>query len=308
MEEKMKKLLLLLTAAAVVFTVWGCSFSSPYDYGTNWLLRENDIPQYYSQFDLFYIGKAPAGYGDTHDIQFNWTKTHTNDIFGRGVRVFAPEIQQPDVKNVTEALEYYLDNFHKPGHPFVLLAEGKAADLLYQAMRKTGGLTVKNGFIAAYLPDMQPKSAEQIADDFYWKDLKAAANADDYGVIVSWTSCINNEKMDNPALQKGVYCINPLNWKLDATPGTAKENIQAVFYMPEHKNIFWRKVEVKNFCGAVIDPEKGVLNINCPPPLLHVVNGRFTNNCISIFAGNIVANAKNRTQLLVKDRKWKCVK
>ena len=304
----MKKLFYLLISIITVGVFSGCSFVSPYDYGTNWLIRENDIPQYYSKFDLFYIGKAPAGYGDTHDIQFNWTKTHTNDIFGLGVRVFAPEIQEPDVKNVTAALEYYIENFHQPGHPFILLAEGKAADLLYDAMRKIGGLTVKNGFIAAYLPDMQPKTAEEIADDFYWDGLKAASDAGDYGVIVTWISCINGEKMDNPVLKPGIYCINPLNWKLDGTKAEAKENIKAVFYMPEHKNIFWRKVEVKNFCGAVIDLKKGILNVDCPPPLLHVVNGKFTNNCISIFAGNIAENAHKRTQNLIKYREWKSVK
>ena len=304
----MKKLLYLLYLLAVVMLFSGCVSSSPYDFGTNWLIRENDVPLYHSRFDLFYIGKAPAGYGDTHDIQFNWTKTHTNDIFGRGVRVFAPEIAMPDVENVTDALKYYLENFHEDGHPFILLAEGKAADLLYAAMKKVSGLTAKNGFIAAYLPDMQPKTAEQIADDFYWEDIKAAVNADDYGVIITWTSCINNEKMDDPALKKGIYCINPLNWKMDATSASASENIKAVFYMPEHKNIFWRKVEVKNFCGAVIDPEKGVLNVNCPLPLLHIINGKFTNNCISIFAGNIAANAQKRVQNLIKYREWKRVK
>ena len=298
----------MLTAAVMVSVFTGCSSASPYDYGTNWLIRENDVPQFHSLFDLFYIGKAPAGYGDTHEVQFNWTTTHTNDIFGRGVRVFAPEIATPDVENVAEALEYYLENFHKPGHPFVLLAEGKAADLLYAAMKKVSGVTVKNGFIAAYLPDMQPKTAAQIADDFYWDGIKAAAGADDYGVIITWVSCINNEKMDDPALKKGGCCINPLNWRTDAVPGAASENIKAIFYMPEHKNIFWRKVEVKNFCGAVIDPEKGVLNISCPLPLLHVINGKFTNNCISIFAGNIAENARKRTQTLIKSREWRKVK
>ena len=296
----------LLLAAVCILLFAGCT--SPYDYGTNWLIRENDVPQYHSKFDLFYIGKAPAGYGDTHDIQFNWTKTHTNDIFGNGVRVFAPEIQKPDVDNVSDALAYFMRNFHEPGHPFVLLAEGKAADLLYQAMQKVRGMTLRNGFIAAYLPDLQPKTAEEIKSDFFWEGLKAAENADDYGVIVTWTSCINKEKINNPALKKGVYCINPLNWKLDNTPGTAKENIKAVFYMPEHKNIFWRKVEVKNFCGAVINPARGVLEIDCPLPLLHVVNGHFTNNCISIFAGNIVSNAERRTKNLVKHREWGTVK
>ena len=304
----MRKLFCLSGAAIILWFCAGCTMSSPYDYGSNWLIRENDIPQYHSKFDLFYIGKAPADYGDTHDIQFNWAKTHTNDIFGSGVRVFAPEIQTPDVDNVTAALNYFLDNFHQDGHPFVLLAEGKAADLLYQAMMKAGGVTVKNGFIAAYLPDMQPKTAAQIAKDFSWDKLKAAANADDYGVIITWRSCINNEKINDPALNKDVYCINPLNWKLDATPAAAKENIKAVFYMPEHKNLFWRKVEANNFCSAVINPARGVLEIKCPTPLLHVSKGRYTKNCISIFAGNIAANARQRVQNLIKDREWERVK
>lgn len=302
----MKRVFYLIAAAFVFLAISGCS--SPYDLGSNWLIRDNDVPQYYSKFDLFYIGKAPDGYGDTHDIQFNWTKTHTNDIFGYGVRVFAPEIQTPDEDNVTDALRYFLSNFHESGHPFILLAEGKAADLLYAAMQNVSGITVRNGFIAAYLPDMQPKTADEIASDFFWQGVKAASNADDYGVIVTWTSRINKEKIDDPVLKEGIYCINPLNWKLDATPATSEENIKAVFYMPEHKNIFWRKVEVKNFCGAVIDQKKGVLDVNCPLPLLHVVNGRFTNNCISIFAGNIVKNAKDRTNKLKKDREWNCVK
>ncbi|MBO5959379.1 MAG: hypothetical protein J6Q65_04580, partial [Lentisphaeria bacterium] len=79
-------------------------------------------------------------------------------------------------------------------------------------------------------------------------------------------------------------------------------------YMPEHKNVFWRKVEAKNFGSAVIDPEKGVLNVTCPLPLLHVIDGRFTNNCISIFAGNIAENALTRTQKRTKDREWESVK
>ena len=300
----MKRFFCCLTAAFLAGVFSGCAVS-PYEYGSNWLIRENDIPQFHSRFDLFYIGKAPADYGDTHDIQFNWTKTHTNDIFGLGVRVFSPEIAKPDVNNVTEALEFFLDNFHKPGHPFVLLAEGKGADLLYKAMQKASGLSVKNGFIAAYLPDMQPKTPEMIADDFYWKNLKSASKADDYGVIVTWTSRINNEKMDNPSVKKGIACINPLNWKTDSTPASAKENSKSVFYMPAYKNLFWRKVEVKNFCGAELDPEKGYVKISCPVELLHTDNGKFTKNCISIFAGSIAANAQKRTEALIKARQWR---
>ena len=304
----MKKICYTLTTLLCLFILSGCNLESPYDYGTNWLIRENDIPQFYSKYDLFYIGKAPADYGDTHDIQFNWATTHTNDVFGRGVRVFAPEIATPDVDNVSEALQYYIDKFHLPGHPFILLAEGRAADLLYEAMKKTSGLTVSNGFVAAFLPDMKPKTAAQIADDFYWKNLKVASGASDYGVIITWTSCINNEKMVNTDHLKGSYNINPLNWKTDDTAGTNKENTKSIFYMPEHKNHFWRKVVVQNFCSARIDTKRSILAIKCPVPLLHVNKGRFTKNCISIFAGNIAANAQLRTTTLIKDREWERVK
>ena len=132
-----------------------------------------------------------------------------------------------------------------------------------------------------------------------------AAGETDTGVIVAFNS---EDKDITSSLIIGenekTYAINPLNWKTDNTPGTADENIKAVFYMPEHKNIFWRKVEVKNFCGAVIDPQKGVLKIDCPAALLHTVNGKYTKNCISIFAGNIAANAQLRTDNLIKARQW----
>ena len=300
----MKKILYCFTAVVVALLFNGCLRVSPFEYGTNWLFRENDIPQFHSTFDLFYLGKAPTGYGDSHAIQFNWTKTHTADIFGKGVRVFAPEIKEPTVQNVAEALDFYLKNFHKAGHPFILLAEGKAAELLYQAMRQTCGLTVENGFVAAYLPDMQAKTAEQITKDFYWENLKPATKADDYGVIITWTSCINDEELDPDPIQHQSYNINPLNWKTTTIPASAKENIKAVFYMPERTNIFTRKIEVRHFCGAVIDSVRGVLEIKCPSQFLHVSNGRFTNNCISIFAANIVANANLRTQTLINVRQW----
>ncbi len=302
----MKKFLYLSAALLTAAVISGCSSVSPYDYGSNWLIRENDIPRFYSKFDLFYIGKAPADYGNTHDIQFNWAKTHTNDIFGRGVRVFAPEIENFNVKNIAAALEYYLENFHADGHPFILLAEGKDADLLYAAMQEVDELTVENGFIAAYLPDMQSKTAAQIAEDFSGEEIKAATDAGSFGVIITWKSCINDEKI--PPAAENAYNINPLNWKTDSTPAARSENIKAVFYMPEHKNMFWRKVEEKNFCSAVIDPANGVLKINCPVPLLHFIDGKFTNNCISIFAGNIAANARLRSENLIKYREWKNLK
>lgn len=300
---------LLIGALGALCLLVGCTTAvSPYDYADNWLIRENDIPQYHSSFDLFYIGDIPAGYGDSRRDRFNWVRTHTNDVFGDRVRVFAPQISDPDAEKTAAALQYYLDHFHREGHPFVLLAEGKFADLLYQAMRKVDGLSVENGFVAAYLPDMTPRSTVEIADDFCWDNLKPAARADDYGVIVSWQSCINGAEPAAANVSSGVYNINPLNWRTDATPGTAAENVAAVFYMPEEKNRFSRTEKIPHFCGAVIDPARGVLAITCPTAPLYSMDGRFPDNAVSIFAGNIAANARLRTRTLIADRQWDKVK
>ena len=87
-----------------MFILSGCFSKSPYEYGNSWLVRENDIPQYYSKMDLFYLGQAPVEYGTSYEVNFNWTKTHTNDIFGKGVRVFAPNIKNPTVSKVAKEL------------------------------------------------------------------------------------------------------------------------------------------------------------------------------------------------------------
>ena len=73
--------------------------------------------------------------------------------------------------------------------------------------------------------------------DMNWDNIKAAAKVDDFGVIITWRSCINGEDFEG---RKDSYGINPLTWKIDNTPAVAKDNIKSIFYMPEHKNIFWR--------------------------------------------------------------------
>ena len=92
---------LLIGAMGALCLLMGCTTAvSPYDYADNWLIRENDIPQYRSSFDLFYIGDIPAGYGDSRRDRFNWVRTHTNDVFGDRVRVFAPQISDPDAEKM----------------------------------------------------------------------------------------------------------------------------------------------------------------------------------------------------------------
>jgi hypothetical protein len=63
-------------------------------------------------------------------------------------------------------------------------------------------------------------------------------------------------------------------------------------------------VEEKNFCSAFINKETGLLEVTCPPQLLHVVNGKFSLNCISIFAGNIAQNAQDRIKNFINAKRW----
>ena len=120
----MKKVVYCLFVSLLAVVLNGCR-TSPYEYGTNWLIRENDIPQFYSRFDLFYIGKAPADYGDTHDIQFNWTKTHTNDISAEGSGSLLLRSRRPRKKMSARLLSFSLIISTNPAILSYCLQRGK---------------------------------------------------------------------------------------------------------------------------------------------------------------------------------------
>ena len=290
----------------------------------NWVICEADKPD--TEFDVFYV--YPTLFADKKQPLMNWrdnpklraktvgfAKAQTG-IFGNKARVFAPFVRQLEynrcltelkpgsnwlepggtVKGVIDTLaafQYYLEHFNR-GRPYILLGHSQGAIDLFMMMCITLPPDAqKRGFVAAYLPGLPRISQEKIAS----YRLTPAAGAEDLGVIIVWNT--QAPGVDNPVFTgNDTYCINPLNWRTDATPAGKAENIGAFFY--DYRNGSTRTVP--NFCGARIDTERGALIVDLPVNSRYdakgfMGSGVFHMNDIWFFAGNIRENAALRVKL-----------
>ena len=290
----------------------------------NWVICEADKPD--TDFDVFYV--YPTLFADKKQPIMNWrdnpklraktvgfAKAQTG-IFGNKARVFAPFVRQLEynrcleelkpgsnwlepggtVKGIVDtmkAFQYYLEHFNH-GRPYILLGHSQGAIDLFMTMAMTLPWDAqKHGFVAAYLPGLPQISKEKIAS----LRLTPATGAEDLGVIIVWNT--QAPGVDNPVFTgNDTYCINPLNWRTDATPADKAENVEAFFY--DYRNGSTRTVP--NFCGARIDTERGALIVDLPVNSRYdakgfMGSGVFHMNDIWFFAGNIRENAALRVKL-----------
>ena len=63
------------------------------------------------------------------------------------------------VRDAVNALEHYLDNYHRDGRPYLLYGQGQGARILYEAMKRCPEVTPESGFVAAYPPRLAGISA-----------------------------------------------------------------------------------------------------------------------------------------------------
>ena len=171
-------------AALVAALVAGCSTPpSPYCSVENWVIRQNAVPSYFAAYDVIYVYPALARSADRRsDASADWSpaalsklhdfiSTRTEKAFGRKVRVFAPIIHRTGdeaaVRETQEAIRFYLENYHQPERPYVLVAHPSGADCLYAALESFDGLvSPRGGFVAAYLPGLSDGLLARLAQDF----------------------------------------------------------------------------------------------------------------------------------------------
>jgi len=122
------------------------------------------------------------------------------------------------------ALDYYFEHYNK-GRPFILAGHSQ------------GSFTMRH-VLAEYMPLHKDRYSRMIAaytlgtcynDEYLTKypHVKMATGADDTGVVINWNSYSDTPNYDdNCFLIYGTnpYCINPLNWKVDATKADKIEN------------------------------------------------------------------------------------
>ena len=259
------------------------------DYGdkTNWVRCDADKPG--TTFDVFYIHPTlfcnPLNprmnlHANPHlkERVYNFTVEQTEEIVPNA-RVFAPVVRQLDythigfaicsrrgwrkyrrmnsgVGDTLEAFQYYLKHFNR-GRPYILFGHSQGAMDLYLMMLRTRDITVRRGFVAAYLIGLPRLTANEINADMAPHGIRTAAKADDLGVVIGWNTELQ-EANNILFTVRNTYCINPLNWRTDATPAAAEKHRGALVYDLKTKRVR----TVKHFCGARVVPARGALVVS----------------------------------------------
>ena len=312
--------------------VFGCFAAAiAVDYGdkSNWVICDDAPATERQSFDVFYV--YPTLFSSREKELMDWSdprlaaktvgfaRAQTKGLFGDAVRVFAPYVRQLEYRRILKitadmpvertklrygiedtaaAFRYYLEH-HNGGRPFVLLGHSQGAIDLYFLLKNAPGITVERGFVAAYLPGLPKVTRRRFAEDLSHRGIAPARGAAELGAVIVWNT--QAATAENPLFTgPGTLCINPLNWRTDATPAAADENIEALFY--DYRTGGVRRIP--GFCGAAVDPAKGALIVDLPVMSEFDAKGFmgagvFHMNDIWFFAGNLRANA------LLRVRNWR---
>ncbi len=130
---------------------------------------------------------------------------------------------QIPVNDIATAFQYYLNNINQ-GRAFILLGHSQGSSVLLELLKNHPHPEDFSQMVAAYLIGWQI-TEDELAE--YPERLKPAQNADDTGVIILYNS-LTNIKAKSPRINQSVVCINPLNWKTDATPADKSEHLGIV--------------------------------------------------------------------------------
>ena len=195
--------------------------------------------------------------------------------------------------DVSSAFRYYLEHENK-GRPIILAGFSQGSEMCYELLKEYfSDEELYSRLVAVYAIGFP--CDEQTLKNFH--QIKPAQNENDLGTVITFGSEAPELKSSKlyPANKK-FFAINPLNWKTDGTPAEKNLNLGACFtdYSGEVKK------EIKNFCGAYIDVERGVLKIpditssDYPSVISFLPEGSYHIYDYLFFYRNLQENVKTR--------------
>jgi len=127
-------------AVASVFMLLACLALSGCKHGvpsevyynvSNWYVRQNAIPRYAVQFDVFYMHPEAFDADQVSIANIEYTKQCTTEMFGRKARIFAPVCH--NVYDCKAAYKWFIKHYHgNSERPLVFIGEGEGAKMLEQ--------------------------------------------------------------------------------------------------------------------------------------------------------------------------------
>ncbi|MCQ2796732.1 MAG: DUF3089 domain-containing protein [Bacilli bacterium] len=155
--------------------------------------------------------------------------------------------------DIYAALDYYFVHLNN-GRPFILAGHSQGSAVCQIILREY--MKVHPEYFSRMVVTYSGGFA--ITKDYLNKypHLKYAEGETDTGVIVSWTTEAPGGTSYSAVTPKNSICINPLNWKRDATPASAQLNKGML--SPVHWLHCWEIIH-DNLADATIDPNRGVV-------------------------------------------------
>ena len=201
------------------------------------------------------------------------------------------------IEDTKTAFLYFLERFHTPGMPYILIGHSQGASDLYELLRTTPEIAPESGFAAAYLAGLPKKTAAAIDRDFEGRGIERGQGADDLGAILVWNT-ISAVAGDNIFTVPGGFAINPVNWKKDGTPAEMSGVLdKAYYYVSEKEPAGTFDPALLN--GIYVDSGRGALIADLPGNSPYDANaqmgeGIFHANDIFFFADAIRDNMVRR--------------
>ena len=214
-----------------------CHYADPVntkDHRDDMAIEISKIAQYMGQNNNFY---APY----YRHITLNSWATCNEDTINRRYHTVS-------FNDVQKAFQYFI-NTNNNNRPFILAGFSQGGKSVVELI-KTMPDDVKKRMVAAYV--LGYKVTPQ--DTTECKNLRAAKDSLDLGVTICYNS-VSDIKYIKPVISvPSAMCINPVNWKTDATPAILHDTI-TVTLSPEHNVLV-----LSGYSGSEYTPILGIIN------------------------------------------------
>lgn len=152
--------------------------------------------------------------------------------------------------DVQQAFNTFLQQRPDPNRPFVLAGFSQGGKAVVELL-KTMPAEVARHLVAAYVLGYKVTPDDTLAT----KNIRAAQGATDTGVTICYNSVSDVSCIKPVVSAPCALCINPVNWRTDATSATLHDTI-TVSVSPEHHVLV-----VKGYSGSEYQPILGFLNV-----------------------------------------------
>ena len=115
-------------------------------------------------------------------------------------------------QDVADAFHYYMEHDNQ-GKPFILAGHSQGAKAVIELLKREMTPDISRKLIATYAIGYTV-TPEELAN---YPTLRPAQDSIDTGVLIGFNSVTRPEAV-SPLFRDNVVCINPVNWRTDATP------------------------------------------------------------------------------------------